>query len=123
MALGNLSTAYVIFGSEGQRGNAVRSYTAADCLNLRLCLRSLAMYMLWIHHIYIITNNQVPKWYYTHEKITIVVHSEIPMESARPCFNSEALECCLHKIPNLVEQFIYANDDCFVGRKLSPAFS
>ena len=80
------------------------------------------MYMPWIHHIYIVTNNQVPKWLKQHEKITIVDHSEILPETARPCFNSQALECCLHKIPNIAEHFIYANDDTFVGRELSPSF-
>lgn len=100
---------------------------APDCRfvqmdELKYSLRSVAMYMPWIHHIYIVTNNQVPKWLKQHEKITIVDHSEILPGTARPCFNSQALECCLHKIPNLAEHFIYANDDCFAGRKLSPSF-
>lgn len=43
-------------------------------------------------------------------------------ESFLPCFNSLALECCLHQIPDLAEHFIYANDDMFVGRKLNPSF-
>ena len=100
---------------------------ALDCRfvqidELKYSLRSVDKYMPWIRHIFIVTNNQVPKWLKQHEKITIVDHSEILPETARPCFNSEALECCLHKIPGLAEHFIYANDDCFVGRRLSPAF-
>ncbi len=102
------------------KGNEDCRYVQVN--ELKYSLRSVAMYMPWIHHIYIVTNNQVPKWFRPHEKITIVDHSEILPESARPCFNSQALECCLHKIPNLAEHFIYANDDCFVGRKLSPSF-
>lgn len=102
------------------KGNEDCRYVQID--ELKYSLRSVAMYMPWIHHIYIVTNNQVPKWFRPHEKITIVDHSELLPETARPCFNSQALECCLHKIPNLAEHFIYANDDCFVGRKVSPSF-
>lgn len=102
------------------KGNEECRYVQVD--ELKYSLRSVDMYMPWIRHIYVVTNHQVPKWFRQHEKITIVDHSEILPESARPCFNSQALECCLHKIPNLAEHFIYANDDCFVGRKLSPSF-
>lgn len=89
---------------------------------LKYSLRSVNMYMPWIHHIFIVTNNQTPKWLANHEKITIIDHSEIMPKSALPCFNSVALECCLHRIPNLAEHFIYANDDLFVGRRLRPDF-
>ena len=89
---------------------------------LKFSLRSVAMYMPWIHHIYIVTNNQVPAWLLQHDKVTIVDHSEIMPESALPCFNSQALECCLHHIPDLAEHFIYSNDDMFIGRKLKPSF-
>lgn len=102
------------------KGNEDCRYVQVD--ELKYSLRSVAMYMPWINHIYIVTNNQVPKWFRPHEKITIVDHSEILPESSRPCFNSQALECCLHKIPNLAEHFIYANDDLFVGRKVAPTF-
>lgn len=100
---------------------------ALDCRfvqidELKYSLRSVDKYMPWIRHIFIVTNNQTPKWLKQHEKITIVDHSEILPETARPCFNSEAIECCLHKIPNLAEHFIYANDDMFVGRKIYPSF-
>ncbi|MBR2125217.1 MAG: Stealth CR1 domain-containing protein [Akkermansia sp.] len=115
-----------------QRRERMRQCNAAmkenpDCRyvqidELKYSLRSVVMHMPWIHHIYIVTNNQIPKWFRPHEKITIVDHSEILPESARPCFNSQALECCLHKIPNLAEHFIYANDDMFVGRKITPNF-
>ena len=102
------------------RENADCRYIQTD--ELKFSLRSVDMYMPWIHHIYIVTNNQIPKWFSPHEKITIVDHSEILPDTARPCFNSQALECCMHKIPNLAEHFIYANDDTFVGRKISPSF-
>lgn len=107
------------YGAEAQKNQDCR-YVQID--ELKFSLRSVNEYMPWIHHIFIVTNNQVPKWFRQHEKITIVDHSEILPETARPCFNSQALECCIHKIPNLAEHFIYANDDMFVGRKISPSF-
>ena len=107
------------YGAEAKKNQDCR-YVQID--ELKFSLRSVNEYMPWIHHIFIVTNNQVPKWFRQHEKITIVDHSEILPETARPCFNSQALECCIHKIPNLAEHFIYANDDMFVGRKLNPSF-
>lgn len=101
-------------------GNENCRYVQID--ELKYSLRSVFKYMPWIHHIYLVTNNQVPKWLKHHEKITIVDHTEILPDTALPCFNSQAIECCLHKIPNLAEHFIYANDDMFIGRELPPSF-
>jgi hypothetical protein len=64
--------------------------------------------------------NQRPFWLLDHPKITIVDHKEIFKDPAQlPTFNSQALECHLHRIPNLAEHFIYFNDDVFVGQPLS----
>ena len=101
-------------------GNENCRYIQID--ELKYSLRSVAKYIPWIHHIFIVTYNQTPRWLKQHEKVTIVDHSEIMPESALPCFNSQALECCLHHIPNLAEHFIYSNDDMFIGRKLKPSF-
>ena len=62
-------------------GNEDCRYIQID--ELKYSLRSVVKYMPWIHHIYIVTNNQVPKWLKTHEKITIVDHSEILPETAQ----------------------------------------
>ena len=94
-----------------------------DHNELRYSLRSVEKFAPWIHHIYIVTYNQVPKWLNTnHPKITIVDHSDIIPKQYLPTFNSPLIEAFLHKIPGLSECFLYANDDMFFGNKTEPDF-
>ena len=95
-------------------------YASRD--ELRYSLRSLDMYAPWVRHIWIVTDQQVPSWLDTsHPKVTVVDHKEIFSDArALPTFNSHAIESRLHVIPGLSENFIYFNDDFFVGRPLSP---
>ena len=44
---------------------------------LKYSLRSLDKYAPWIRHIYLITDNQVPKWLKENSKLTIVDHKDI----------------------------------------------
>ena len=90
---------------------------------LKYSLRSVEKYMPWIHHIFIVTDRQVPPWLnQENRKITVVDHSEILPKSAIPTFNSNVIEGALYKIKNLSEHFLYANDDTFVNRRLKPSF-
>lgn len=90
---------------------------------LKFSLRSVEMYMPWINHIFIVTDGQVPEWLNTdNPKISIVDHKEIMPADALPTFNSNAIEACLHNIPDLSEHFLFANDDMFVARPLEPEF-
>ncbi len=90
---------------------------------LKFSLRSVEMYMPWINHIFIVTDNQLPKWLnQNNSKITIINHKEIMPQNALPTFNSNAIEACICNIPGLSEHFLYANDDMMVGRPLTPDF-
>jgi hypothetical protein len=91
---------------------------------LKYSLRSAAKFAPWINHIYIVTcMGQVPKWLDTkNPKITIVDHTEIMPADALPTFNSMAIEGCVINIPGLSEYFLYANDDTFFGRPLTPSY-
>lgn len=94
-----------------------------DNEELKFSLRSLEMFAPWINRIFIITDNQVPKWLNTeHPKIKIIDHSEIIPKEYLPTFNSIAIEHCLANIPELSECFLYANDDNFFAQKISPSF-
>jgi|SRR5690554_272120 len=96
-------------------------YTDND--ELKYALRSAHQYAPWIRRIFIVTDNQRPKWLDTsHPKITVVDHREIFPEDALPCYNSSVIEYFLYKIPGLSERFLYANDDMFFNAPLSPAF-
>lgn len=90
---------------------------------LKYSLRSLEMFAPWINNIFIVTDNQVPKWLdVSNPKITIVNHSEILPADALPTFNSVAIETALHKIPALAEHFLYANDDMLFSRSVQKSF-
>ena len=88
---------------------------------LKYSLRSVEKYAPWIRNIYIVTDNQVPKWLnLKHPKIKIVDHKEIMPASARPNFNAFAIEFAIVNIPGLSEHFLYANDDMMFGDKVEP---
>ena len=88
---------------------------------LKYSLRSVEKYANWINDIFIITDNQVPKWLNTNNpRIKIIDHKEIMPKKALPSFNSNAIECCIRNIPDLSEKFIYSNDDYFFRSKIEP---
>lgn len=90
---------------------------------LKYSLRSLEKYAPWINKIFIITDNQVPKWLNTNNpKIRIVDHKEIMPEDALPSFNASAIETCLANINELSEYFLFGNDDTFFWDNLDKQF-
>lgn len=93
----------------------------ADNDELRYSLRSVEEYAPWIRRIFIVTDSQVPSWLDTsNPKIRIVDHSEILPPEALPTFNSTVIEHALHRIPDLSQHFLYANDDMFFNRPVVP---
>ena len=89
---------------------------------LKYSLRSIERFAPWIHHIYIVTDRQVPAWIdLTNKRISIVDHTEIMPREALPSFSSPAIEWCIDNIPGLSEHFLLANDDTFIGREATPA--
>jgi hypothetical protein len=81
---------------------------------LRYSLRSVEKYAPWINKIFIVTDNQIPKWLnQENDKIKIIDHKDILPQDALPCFNSSVIEHFLYKIPELSEHFLFANDDMF----------
>ena len=89
----------------------------ADSGELKYSLRSANLYAPWIRKIFIVTDNQTPVWLDTsNPKIRIVDHKEILPPEALPTFNSNVIEHCLHRIPDLSEHFLYSNDDMFFNK-------
>ena len=104
---------------ESSSANCTGRYVDND--ELKYSLRSVEKYAPWIRRIFIVTDDQIPKWLNTsNPKIRIVDHREILPEVSLPCFNSPLIEKFLHKIPGLSEHFIYANDDMFINRAVTP---
>jgi hypothetical protein len=108
----------------------IQSHTGADALlnkrfrnhnELKYSLRSIQAHAPWVHHIYIVTCGQKPKWFKDHPKITFVNHSSIFKNGEDlPTYNSMAIESNLHRIPGLSDYYIYLNDDVFLGRLTKP---
>lgn len=93
----------------------------ADNDELKYSLRSIEKYAPWLRRIFIVTDNQVPVWLDTsNAKVRIVDHKEIMPDVCLPCFNSAVIEHFLYKIPGLAEHFIYANDDMFINKPVTP---
>ena len=88
---------------------------------LKYSLRSVEKYAPWVRKIFIVTDEQTPDWIDTaNSKIKIVDIGEILPESALPCYNSCVIEHRLYKIDGLSERFLYANDDMFINKPISP---
>ena len=96
-----------------------RSYLNND--ELKYSLRSVERYAPWIRNIFILTDNQKPKWLdISNPKIKIIDQNNILPDKSLPCFNSNVLEHFLYKIPNLSEHFLLSNDDMFLNRTVLP---
>lgn len=88
---------------------------------LKYSLRSIEKYAPWIRKVFIITDNQIPEWLDTsNPRVKIVDHAEILPPESRPCFNSSVIEAAIYKIPKLSEHFLYACDDMFLNRPVTP---
>ena len=84
---------------------------------MRYWFRGVETNIPWIRRIHFITWGHLPLWLNEiHPKLRIVRHEDFIPEKYRPVFSSHSIEALIHNIPDLSEQFIYANDDTyFVG--------
>ncbi|MCB0732366.1 MAG: stealth family protein [Ignavibacteriae bacterium] len=91
---------------------------------LKYSLRSIDKFAPWINKVFIVTDNQIPKWLkIENKKLQIIDHTEIFKNSSHlPTFNASAIETNLHHINDLSENFIYFNDDMFLGNICHPHF-
>ena len=106
---------------EDRKGDATSAGRYTDNDELKYNLRALEKYAPWIRKIFIVTDGQVPKWLDTgNQKVTIVDQNDIVPAEGLPCFNSNVIEHNFYKIPGLAEHFLYANDDMFINRTVSP---
>ena len=103
----------------GEEQNCEGRY--AEHEELKYSLRSVEKYAPWIRKIFIVTDNQTPRWLDTsNPKVQIVDHTEIMPPECLPCFNSTVIHHCLHNIPSLSEHFLLADDDMYLNRPVQP---
>lgn len=104
-------------------------------------LKSIELYAPWVHHIFIVTDRQVPSFLDRNgtvesndlqceninsdastiwDKITIMDHMDFIPKEYLPTFNSHTIELNFHRIPGLSEQFVYFNDDTLLTNPCEP---
>lgn len=95
-------------------------------LELETTIKFIMKNITWYRTIFIVTSDgQIPNCYYRlnnmKNNIKIIHHSKIwpkDMLYTLPTFNSHAIECNIHRIENLSNNFIYFNDDMYIVKKL-----
>lgn len=101
-------------------GNPPKLERFKDYGELEFSVKLLIKNCEFIRYIFIVTDEQIPKWYDAEKypKIKIIDHSQIlGPECSKPTFKSDSIESYFHNIPDLSEYFLYLNDDTFIGRK------
>ena len=108
-------------GETAKESSAICKGRYANNDELKYSLRAVEMYAPWIRKIFIVTDNQVPEWIdLSNPRIKIVDHKDFMPEICLPSFNSNIIEYFLYKIPDLSEHFLYANDDMFLNKPVTP---
>lgn len=98
-----------------------RDFKYRDWDNLQFWFRGIEKYAPWVRTVHFVTWGHLPAWLNTeHPKLHIVNHNDYMDHDDLPCFNSEALEICIHRIPGLAEHFVYFNDDMFLLKDVEP---
>jgi hypothetical protein len=88
---------------------------------LRYTLRGIEQNLPWIERIFLLTNGQRPNWIdFDSPRIELVTHEDVfPDPAMLPCFNSFAIDSCMHRIPGLSDTFVRFSDDFFVCQPLA----
>lgn len=94
-----------------------------DWDNLQYLFRGVEKFLPWIRKVHFVTWGHLPPWLNPDApKLNIVRHSDYIPEQYLPVFSSHPIEMNFHRIDDLAEQFIYANDDMFFLQPLAPDF-
>lgn len=83
---------------------------------LRFLLRSIQKYWPFAGYIYLVTDQQTPRFIVDHPRLILIDHQEIIPAENLPVFSSRAIESHLHRIPGLAEHYVVFNDDLFLTR-------
>ena len=86
---------------------------------LKYSLRSLARFVPWIRHVYLVTcRPQVPVWL-DPSHVQVIHHDMFMPVFDLPTFNSFAIVANLHRIDGLSQRFVYIEDDHLFGSMVS----
>ena len=110
-------------GADQEWQHLYRKYATNDTLciqryrnydTLKYQLRGIERNLPWVHNVYVIvqSESQIPKWLRTdNTRLRLVYHHDYIPESELPAFKSGTIELNIHRIVELSENFILANDD------------
>lgn len=113
--------------SSGTCPDAAHQTRFADTGELWYSIRLLRANAPWIDDIYIVADNQRPKWLTpgreSELRAQVVDHKTIfrGYEEYLPTFNGRSIEAVLHRIPGLAKKFIAFNDDVFLVNRAEPS--
>ena len=80
-------------------------------------------FMPWIRHTYITVPDgfdESKSLVKSSKNLTFVLESTFVPKRFLPTFNSNVVESWLWRLPNLANNFVYMNDDMYIGRLTSP---
>jgi len=114
--------------SESIASSASSSTRFASNDEIYFCIASVLKYMSNLGTIYIVTDQQKPRWIEefakqgicSEDKIKIIDHTVIfkDFEEYLPTFNSLSINTLIWNIPELSERIMYFNDDIFITQPL-----
>lgn len=101
--------------------DAVYVWTGSQAL-LRASIRSLDRHAPWIRKVHIVTGDRTPGWIRPgNPRLAVVRQEELFRDkTALPTSNPEAIAWQLFRIPGLSRQFLYLDDDLYLGQSLAP---
>lgn len=117
----------VLYTWSGEKG-ASEHMRFADHGELKHSLRSVAQFMPWARHIFIVMNKKKkPSWFANnYEKhVTILDHDDIFIDGipvVKPVTNSNSIESAITNAPGLSEHFVYFNDDFFLAKPVPRSY-
>ena len=90
---------------------------------LMYSLRALEQFAPWVGRVHLVTAGHLPSWLeLDHPKLNLVTHADIFADSDwLPTFSATAIESQIHHIESLSENFLYFNDDFFLGQTTDAA--
>lgn len=96
-----------------------RNIRYRDWENLKYWFRGVEKFAPWVNKIYFVTCGHYPEWLNKdNPKLVCIKHSDYMPKEYLPTFSANPIELNLHRIKGLSEQFVYFNDDTFIGKKV-----
>ena len=85
-----------------------------DWNNLQYLFRGIEKFLPWVRTVHFVTWGHLPSWMNPDcTRLHIVNHKDYIPGEYLPVFSSHPIEMNFHRIDDLAEHFIYANDDMF----------